>query len=1100
MTDPSPMAGRTTTTSAGGLSRRRFHGLALGTMTAGAVAGAVVPPLRSHADTTNLLPNPSFDQVSGTLPTSWTAVSGTIASVTDPVHTAGGRAVRLTDTSSTGGVMLRSTKVTAHAGRLYEATVWVVPQTGAGHLYLEFWNAAGTRIGVKFVTARTNAWQQLKVALLAPEGTATATVLCYQDGANTGVAVFDDASLAESTGGAVESFPLLTPGHPRLFFTAADVPVLQARAASTEPLLSGGTGAALWTSIKQQAEQYLAETSFTVNYVGGVTITYQLPPVMPPPHDPPPGYTGAYPYWTAMGSGIRARLEAMSLAWVITEDVRFANRIVEYLVALASWPTWSDPAFNVRAYLDTAHLLTGIAFAYDVVHGRLTPEQRASIGAAIDANGLRECWALNLTPADHNIAMLQVAALGSGAAVVHGENDQSNKYLTLVKRNFAWYLEQRRTTGDQEGFLYTSFAMDNILSSGDQIARVTGVEGLLSDPYVSEANAAGGPNLVHWMLAGLVPGGASLAPISDSAATRYFPVTSAILARRPGGEHSAWYVKQGSSTDSLTNRFLYGSPDVAVTPPTDLPLQGVVPAAGWAHSRSGWTASDSLFLMVGNNSNVGHNHYDQNSILIGTNNRWIMSDPGYRDYIPGAGNVFTVRDGHTGITVDGKTQDRLGGSVMSTGVQSDGNSYFSSDATAAYAGLGMSKVIRRVVALPDQYFYVVDQLEAPAAHSYGWRMFNGSGCSYDVDGRALAIGGSASGSRITVRTSQAHLVATFAGGAHTFGLADYAGATKYGPLTTVTRGGAATTGSFATVLQVAPYQVPGHTQAESVLASATHSPVDARVLEIDGASLVFLRSVEQGQFITFPFTVSAAGSHRIRVWLGMSPAYASVQVSIDGTPIGGLQDCYNTVAGLTPPLDLGVRDLAAGQHTITFTAAGKNAASSNWFLSVDAWQVIPDGTPADPAGITPVEVTELGSGNGRGARIVRDGITDLIGLRWSGSGLLDLGGVRSDGDQFLVSRRADGAIERIGLSRGTMLTAGRQTLVQAGAPVDAGAWIRPDGTGSLQVRAERATTLRFHHQPPVPVEKDGQRVRARVDARNQTIEVDVPAGGSTFAW
>jgi len=1083
-----------------GLTRRRFHGLALGAVATGVIAGNVTPPLRSQAAPTNLLPNPSFDQVTGTLPTSWSALSGTIASVSDPVHTAGGRAVRLTDTSSSGGVMLRSTKVAVKAGRLYEATAWVYPQSGVADLYLEFWNAAGTRIGVKFVTARTAAWQQLTVAALAPGGTASATVLCYQGSANTGVAVFDDASLAETTGGEVESFPLLISGHPRLYFTAADVPDLQARATSTEPLLSGGTGAALWASLEQQAEQYLAETSFTVNYVGGVTITYQLPPVMPPPHDPPPGYTGAYPYWTAMGSGIRARLETMSLAWVVTEDVRFANRIVEYLVALASWPTWSDPAFNVRAYLDTAHLLTGIAFAYDVVHGRLTAEQRASIAAAIDANGLRECWALNLTPADHNIAMLQVAALGSGAAVVHGENDQSNKYLTLVKRNFAWYLEQRRTTGDQEGFLYTSFAMDNILSSGDQIARVTGVEGLLADPYVSEANASGGPNLVHWMLAGLVPGGTALAPISDSAATRYFPVTSAILARRPGGEHSAWYVKQGASTDTLTNRFLYGSPDVAVSPPTDLPLQGVVPAAGWAHARSGWTASDSLFLMVGNDSNVGHNHYDQNSILIGTNNRWIMSDPGYRDYIPGAGNVFTVRDGHTGITVDGKSQDRLGGSVMTTGVQSDGNSYFASDATAAYAGLGMSKVVRRVVALPDQYFYVVDQLEAPAPHSYGWRMFNGSGCSYDVDGRVLAVGGSDTGSRITVRNSQAQLVATFAGGDHLFGLADYTGATKYGPLTTVTRGGATANGSFATVLQVAPYEVPGHTQAESVLSSATHSEVDARVLEINGASLVFLRSVQQGHFITFPFTVAEAGSHRIRAWLGTSPAYGIVQVSVDGTPIGEPYDGYDPTIGLTPPLDLGLRDLSAGEHTITFTAVGKNPASSNWFLSVDAWQAVPAGAPAEPAGITPVEVSELSSTNARGARIVRGEVTDVLGLRWSGSGMLDLGGVRCDGEQFLVSSGPDGSVERIGVSRGTVLSAGRRTLLQAGEPVDAGMWIHPDGTGSLQVRAERATTLRFHHQPPVPVMLDGRRVRSRIDARNQSVEVDVPPGSSALTW
>ncbi|MGD7708066.1 heparinase II/III domain-containing protein [Microlunatus sp. Y2014] len=709
--------------------------------------------------------------------------------------------------------------------------------------------------------------------------------------------------------------------------------------------------------------------------------------------------------------------------------------------------------------------------------------------------------AANLTPADHNIAMLQVAALGAAAAALHGEHDQTDKYLTLVMRNFAWYLEQRRTTGDQEGFLYTSFSMDNILVAADQIARVTGVEGLLADPYVSEANADGGPNLVHWMLAGLVPGGSALAPISDSAATRYFPVTSEVLAGRDGGEHAAWYLKQGSSTASVTNRFLYGSPDAEVEAP-DLPLQGVDAASGWAHARSGWTAQDTLMIMVGNDSQVGHNHYDQNTILLGTNNQWIMSDPGTRDYIAGPGNVFTVSDGHTGISVDGQSQDRLGGSVMTAGVQSDGASYFTSDATAAYAGLGMSKVVRRVVALPDQYFYVVDELEAPEAHTYGWRMYNGNGASYAVDGRALAIGGSDTGSALALRTAQAQLVASFAGDEHTFSLATYDGAATYGPLTTVTNGPAATTGSFAVVLQAAPYDLPGITQAEGRFDESTRSEgVDARVLGIGGASLVFLRSVEAGHFVSFPFTVDTAGNHDIRVWLGMSPAYGMVQVSVDGTDVGEPYDCWTTASsGLTEAIDLGSVDLSSGEHTITFTAVAKNPSSSGWFLSVDAWQVTPTGEPVEAPLIEPVGLTDLVAANGRGARITRGDVTDVIGIRLAGTAALDLGGVRTDGDQFLVSTGDDGSIERIALSTGTSLTVGGRVLVAAGDVIDLGVRYAEDGAATVQLRATAATTVRVHQARPASVELNGERVRGRVDGRGRTVEVAIPAGESRLSW
>ena len=68
-----------------------------------------------------------------------------------------------------------------------------------------------------------------------------------------------------------------------------------------------------------------------------------------------------------------------------------------------------------------------------------------------------------------------------------------------------------------------------------------------------------------------------------------------------------------------------------------------------------------------------------------------------------------------------------------------------------------------------------------------------------------------------------------------------------------------------------------------------------------------------------------------------APDYGIVTLAVDQTPLGPPFDGYNASAvTVNPSVDFGTVQLTAGQHQLTFTATGKNAASAKEETSQDA--------------------------------------------------------------------------------------------------------------------------------------------------------------------
>jgi hypothetical protein len=100
--------------------------------------------------------------------------------------------------------------------------------------------------------------------------------------------------------------------------------------------------------------------------------------------------------------------------------------------------------------------------------------------------------------------------------------------------------------------------------------------------------------------------------------------------------------------------------------------EAVAPPAGALHAhyavvlRSGWDSEDLAVAIAASNSPLGHIHCNNGSIAIGTQGHWLLTTPGYQQYVANSERDFT-----TGVTsqnmpvINGHKQVRKASEVIS---------------------------------------------------------------------------------------------------------------------------------------------------------------------------------------------------------------------------------------------------------------------------------------------------------------------------------------------------------------------------------------------------------------------------------------------------
>ncbi len=711
----------------------------------------------------------------------WTTVvnsaSGNTITASSTRASAGSYSALLNDISTGHNAVLRSDKIAATGDAMYKVTADFYAEADAPcYISLECLDEDGNAIhSASTPTIYINKWHTVTAQLLAPSATthlrvqifSTTSGICRTYADNLALTTFDAPA---------DSWTIEETAHPRLFFTADEVSAIQARSTNNTLTDFGYVQKDVYAGIQTAADDYLDDTTVQHQYYGGYVVTFNVAEMPTLYMQSPPGYNGSnYPYWGNYCKGLRDRLQALALAYVVTGNTAYSNKAIELTMKIADWTYWSQPADEATAGttvgLDTVYLVTGVSTVYDMCYDQLTEAQKAAIPQAMIDKALDLMYISSFNHIDNNIPLASVAALGLGACAIADPADAArtelvNKYLTSAYDYYEWYLDSRMTSGAQEGYSYTAFALDTLMVGVDAIARVTGKTDLLTHEYFTSGV------FTDWFLNCVAPESYTLPAYSDSPETPCAFITMNLVNRDlatvapEAAKAAGYYLKVSKPESTGFQKFIYTCDNPIIDDPSDITY--VSEYLGYGAMRTGWFgSSDMVLTMVSNTSTMNHNHYDQNAIQLAFDGTWLASDPGYADLSPGSAlNQYMTWDGHTVIYVDGEAQSLKGTGSLQEVLATDTYSHMVGSAADAYGVGVLTQNDRHAILVnhtPNPYYVVIDELNSAAKHSYGWNL---AACNWDsltVDGVAVTTGTNLAGKTMALAKGDKNLFVNFVG-------------------------------------------------------------------------------------------------------------------------------------------------------------------------------------------------------------------------------------------------------------------------------------------------------------------------------------------------
>ncbi|MGD7705015.1 heparinase II/III domain-containing protein [Microlunatus sp. Y2014] len=1041
------------------------------------------------------MPNADFEQVAGGVPSAW---SQWVASVpydsSDTVRHGGERSAHYATQSWSVKGGLRSSRVPVTAGLRYNAEVQTRAAQGGPVLGLEFWDAGNTRLAAYFCSPgrRSDQWYSLSTVATAPVGAVTASVMLYSTTAPTEV-WYDDVVITEVTAEPVREHPIQVTGHPRYNLGPDDVPRLRQLVNRTEPNALGLVGQQLATAVITKAEGFVAETSITLRYYNGHEVTYPAPPTQPAPMPPPPGFTGKYPYWAALGLAVRTRLDTLACAYTLTGRADFADKISAYVTTLAGWDAWADPQFGVGPDQFTGYVTQAVATAYDQIHEALTDTERAQVVETLAGRGLDLIFADGV-PGGGQIGGT-APTLAMGGLVLLGEDDRADRYLTRAEDMFRAWLDFRVESGQNEGFLYTAYSANPMTRSLAAMERVTGDTSLSRHRFLAD-------DVWRWMLHSMAPG-AGCAAFSDVLARGFLGTTMHYLNRFLDNGYAGWLLREVEFEDTHwdpMDKIYWYADDAVVAAPTELAPSAALPLVGEAHLRNGFTDEDALLSFRAVDSTYGHNHYNQNSFQLAIGGAWLGRDPGYRDLgTDGPTAMFSARDGHSTVLVDGEGQTQMGQGLLDRAFLGSGFDHVRGRAAGAYVRPALSQFDRHVMRIGPNRFVLLDKITSDEARRLTFQLLQGPLYQQHVGGAPVERGDRVTGTAFHAHNGAGELWGHSSDGAdQTIGFVQYEGAEQYGQLLQIGGEIPVTSATRITTIEVSAVHDGAYLSA-----SAMQDRLVTPATFIQHAGVTMLRS-EDGN-LELAVNVPADGSYVVDSVFMTGFGYGHPSLLVDGQPLGGSYDpgFFALVPG--PAFRHGTIELTAGEHRLRYrTEPGSTGGTA---VAVQSLRVVPaeradrqqdNGLTAEHltgegiSGIHTVADTEVRTATFSTAGDV--GWTSEWAVAGEGSGIKQLKSLRTDAEVAVVQvgrGRGAAALHRIGAMRVTRVEVGGVVLASTSAPVDLAVDASEAGQVAVEVTADVAGSIELRIGRRVR-SADGRPVRNGRDPLS--IVVDVPAG------
>lgn len=520
--------------------------------------------------------------------------------------------------------------------------------------------------------------------------------------------------------------PELAGRHPRLFFTADEVPALRQRCATTH--------ADYFRRLIDGANAYLG----------------QMPPTNAAECDDDQTMQ-QWGWW---------RLSTLAFAYVCTGDQRYASKAAEWMTIFAGYRDWGSGA-GVNQSMGTANLMTGFACALDWIWDQLTEEQRQRFADKLMQHVELMWWKGFADPrtegywkGDHqnNHRHHRLSGLLLGALAVADRYPEAPAYVGAAAGDCRGVSASFPPDGsNHEGPNYMPFGYSYVVLCFDALRRCTG-----EDLY---ATTEGLRHTALFRAHCLLPGFQSTFGFSDCGDGAYyfnhynFRLAAEYRDGAAQGLMAAAYAAEPGSFCYFPWMILWDDPTLEPLPLERIERHRRFDDLGVAFYRSSWTAPGALAVMLkcgpyGGRKihegaegwiNIAHDHPDANHFMLHWAGQLWTTDDGYpRENKAGAN--------HNLILVDGEGPAQRGGGwlqpIPGMAAMGDLDAYqaddglFSvrGDASGFYQRQGMRTMRRWLTVVDDEAVVLVDDLASDRPREFTWLLHSAA------DWREVAAG------------------------------------------------------------------------------------------------------------------------------------------------------------------------------------------------------------------------------------------------------------------------------------------------------------------------------------------------------------------------
>ena len=522
--------------------------------------------------------------------------------------------------------------------------------------------------------------------------------------------------------------PELKNVHPRLFFTAADLPKMRERAK--------GADKELWQEALKEVESFGTKVPDPMDedlYSSGLA-------------DRKKGTMTQY--------SLAFRISQFSFAYVMEGDEKYLDMAKKLTLAACEMPIWGYKTDKPNVDLPPAHLLYAVAFSYDVLFDKLTNDEKTIIKNKLIKQGRLMYEYFQYKPNkrytySQNHTWIPLSGLAIAAYALMDETPEAQDWARLARAVFDRTMLTFGTDGYYyESFHYYGFAFRWIIRYFDAHLAATGEN--LYEPM--REKFAG---LKYFAMHSILPDRENVfdfADIGDGALNR----NKISKREKIYGEYDILYRLAGVYQDSQAQTvadftrtetdlgtrepmwaFISHDPKLEPAPLSKIPTKIHFVDNDTVYGRTDWSKTATAFAFrcsppEGHHAailaskipdwreNTGHAHPDANSFIIFAGGKYLTGDTGYLG--------IKETDDHNTILVNGRGQANDGVYEMFKDVSNEKLNnirivsvsltkeyfYIHGEASSGYYDdLKLKKFDRHFLYVYDgNYFVVWDELEA----------------------------------------------------------------------------------------------------------------------------------------------------------------------------------------------------------------------------------------------------------------------------------------------------------------------------------------------------------------------------------------------------